>query len=274
MDRERITITMDPVLLKRVDSLVGSSEARNRSDAVERLLKKSIGSSVDTAFICAGGKGERLMPLTKDVPKPMIRVNGKPMLEHIVRWLHANGLENFIFGIGYKGEAIRDYFKDGGKWGISAKYSEEKSPMGDAGCITLAKDSLTSTFVVANGDILTNFDLRSMVDAHMANKATITVALKTAPDPSRFGVAELDGQRITGFVEKPAPGTEPTNLINAGVYVMEPSVFEYIRTTPYGIGPQLIPQVVEDGKVFGYPFSGPWIDIGVAESLEKAKEIW
>ncbi len=265
---------MDPSLLKRVDSLVGSSEARNRSDAVERLLKQCIGSSVDTAFICAGGKGERLMPLTKDVPKPMIKVNGKPMLEHIVRWLHANGLGNFIFGIGYKGEAIRDYFRDGSKLGIGVKYSDEKTPMGDAGCIALVKGQLTSTFVVANGDILTNFDLRPMVDAHIANKATITVALKSVPDTSKFGVAELDGQKITSFVEKPAPGTAPTNLINAGVYIMEPSVFEYIRSTPYSIARQLIPELVGEGRVYGYPFSGPWIDIGAVESLEKAEAIW
>jgi NDP-sugar pyrophosphorylase family protein len=273
MDRERVTITLDPDLLKRVDSLVDGVAARNRSDAIEQMMRKCMGSSVNTAFICAGGKGERLMPLTKDVPKPMVRVNNKPILEHVARWLKGNGVNDFVFGLGYKAEAIKDYFKDGSKLGVKIHYSEEREPLGDAGCISLAKDRLTNTFIVANGDILTNFDVRSMIDTHIANKATITVALKSVPDPSRFGVAELDGQKITGFVEKPGPGKAPTNLINAGVYVMEPKVFEFIKGQ-CGIARQLIPRVLEDGGVYGYPFSGPWIDIGVMDSLEKAREIW
>jgi mannose-1-phosphate guanylyltransferase len=274
--KERVTITLPMGLLKQVDDSVDGKEIRNRSHAIEQLVYKALSfSEVKTAVILAGGKGTRLRPFTEDTPKPMLMINGKPIVEHTVKWLRDNGFEKIVFAVGYRKEKVEDYFGNGKDFGVSIVYSEEdeSNPMGTAGALLNAREHMDSIFLVINGDILSNFNLRAMVEFHQEHSGILTVALKSMRDPSKYGVADLDGQKIVNFVEKPPREEAPTNLVNAGIYVANSDIFNYIEV-PSWMEFDVIPKLVDEGKVYGYPFSGPWIDIEVKESLEKAKEIW
>jgi NDP-sugar pyrophosphorylase family protein len=273
MDKERVTITLPPKLLGKIDEMVDGETVRNRSHAVELLVSRSLGrEGVDTAFVLAGGEGTRLRPITNDIPKQLVPVNGKPIGEHIVEWLARNGIKRVILGVGYKKDKIRDYFGSGSRWRVSIEYSEEDKPMGTGGCLLLARDRLRSTFVMMNGDILTSFDLREMIEFHRNSNALVTIALKGVEDPARFGVADLHGPRVARFIEKPGKGEAPTNLINAGVYVMEPAVLDYVGQSPCSLERDVFPKIASAGKMFAFPIRGPWFDIGTLESLKDAEK--
>ena len=167
---------------------------------------------IKTAFILAGGRGTRLGSLTEEIPKPMIKVAGKPILHHMIDWFASYGVKRFVLAVHYKKESIIEYFGDGKRLAEELIYSEEKEPLGTGGPLKLAEKHLKERFIFANGDILTNFNLYDMMEHHRKNKAWLTTALKAVKDPKRFGVAELDGEKVTKFIEKPE--VPPTNFIN------------------------------------------------------------
>lgn len=271
-----ISLNIDEETLKKVDSLVGKNY-RNRSHAFEGLLGKALNShAVDTAVILCGGKGTRLRPITESVPKPMIRINGKPILEHVLDWLKSYDVSRFVFATGYKHEVIEDYFGDGEKMGVTIGYSREGEdrPLGTGGAVKKAAKRFDSAFLLANCDVLTNFNVADMVESHRRAGALVTVSLKPVREPSRFGVAEIEGSRIRRFVQKPAPGTAPSNLANAGVAVFEPDAVRMMPDRPHAFETELFPALAARGKLAGYPFTGPWVDVGVFETLEKASDIW
>ena len=185
------------------------------------------------AIIMAGGLGTRLRPLTLGLPKPMVPMGNKPMMEHVVSLLKKHGFDHILSLLYFQPESIRDYFGDGTDLGIRMEYVQEGSPLGTAGAVKNAAAHLESTFVVLNGDIFTELDLSEMIALHRANGAEATIALTPVENPTAFGVVELDQiGRVRRFVEKPPPDQVTSNLINAGIYVLEPSVLEEI---PSGI---------------------------------------
>ena len=229
--------------------------------------------AVRTAFILAGGRGTRLGELTEDIPKPMIKVAGKPILHHMIDWFSSYDVKKFVLAVHYKKEKVIEYFGDGKQLAEDLVYSEEKEPLGTGGPLKLAEGHLKSTFIFANGDILTNFNLYDMIRAHRKNKAWITTALKAVKDPKRFGVAELHGEKIVKFIEKPE--VPPTNFINAGIHIVEPEVLDYIPKGKFcSFEREIMPIITEKGKAFGYKLFGPWIDIGLPETLKLADDIW
>jgi len=229
--------------------------------------------NVDTAIILAGGRGTRLGKLTEEMPKPMLKVKGKPILQHMIEHFSSYGIKKVILAIHYKKEKIIEYFGDGKNLVEEIIYSEEKEPLGTGGPLKLAEPHLKRTFVFANGDTLFKFDLGAMIRFHKKNNAQLTIALKEVEDPRRFGVAEIDGDKIIKFIEKPE--VPPSNLINAGVYIVEPSVLKHIQKgKACSFEKEVIPKVIESGKVFGYKISGPWIDAGLPETLKLAEETW
>lgn len=271
-----VSLNLDEETLERVDSLVGK-HYRNRSHAFESLLGKALNShAVDTAVILCGGKGTRLRPITETIPKPMIQINGKPILEHVLEWLKSYDISRFVFATGYKHEAIEDYFGDGGKLGVTIGYSreDEKTPLGTGGALKKAAGRIDQTFLLANCDVLTNFNVADMIESHRRAGALVTVSLKPVKEPSRFGVADLEGTRIKRFVQKPAPGTAPSNLANAGVAVFEPEAVRMMPDRPHAFETELFQTLAARGKLAGYPFTGPWVDVGVHDTLEKASDIW
>ncbi len=273
--KERVTLTLDTDLLKEVDRRVDGFKIKNRSHAIELLLMQSLGSNVPkTAIILAGGRGVRLQPITHELPKPLLPLHDKPLLQHIIELFRKYSIKNIIISIGYKGDKIRDAFGNGSKFGVNISYVEEEKPLGTAGPIKLARGFLNETFIACNADELKDIDLIDMFLAHKENRAAATIALTTVEDPSSYGVARLQGNRILEFVEKPKREKAPSNLINAGLYIMEPEVTGYIPDGFAMLEKDVFPKLAEEGKLYGYPFSGQWFDTGTLDRYEKAIKEW
>jgi mannose-1-phosphate guanylyltransferase len=273
--KDRVTLTLDRDILRIVDDRIDGTQIKNRSHAIELLLRQSLKSNVPiTAVILAGGKGTRLKPLTDKAPKSLVEVNGLPIIQYNIDLCRKHGIKNIILSVGYMREQIMKYYGDGSKFGVNITYIEEKEPLGTAGPLRLLKGKLTETFVVMNGDELKDVNLLKMYQAHIENNAKATVALTTIDDPSMFGVVLMDGQRIVRFVEKPKKEDAPSKLINAGIYILEPEVLKYI---PEGYAMwelDVFPKLAKEGQLYGYPFSGQWFDTGTIEKLQFAAKQW
>lgn len=217
------------------------------------------------AVIMAGGQGTRLRPLTSSVPKPMLPVLNKPIMEHIVELVAGYGFNELYATLQFLPTNITNYFADGSEWGVKLDYALEKTPLGTAGSVKNCSASLNETFVVISGDALTDIDLNKAVEFHRANQAMVTLVLVRVANPLEFGivVTEPDG-RIERFLEKPNWGQVFSDTINTGIYVLEPSIFDYIPDDrPYDFSQELYPLLLEKGfPLFGYVAEGYWCDVG------------
>jgi len=273
--KERVTLTIEQTILESVDKQVDGFKIKNRSHAVELLLMKAMDQSrPKIAFILAGGKGTRLRPITNEIPKPMVPLHDKPILQHALDLFKKYGITEIVISLGYKGEKIKEYFGNGTRFGVNITYVEETEPLGTAGPLNIARQYLTDTFVMCNADELKNVDLNEMYLFHKENGAMATLALTTVSDPSQYGVAKLMGSKILEFIEKPAAGTAPSNLINAGLYILEPAVLDIVPKGTSSIERDVFPKIATDGKLFGFPFSGQWFDTGTLERYEEAMAKW
>jgi len=217
------------------------------------------------AVILVGGPGTRLQPLTFIVPKSLVPVLNRPVMEHMIAYLKQFGVEDIILTLSYLPDAIRSHFGDGSDFGVRLTYCLEKEPLGTAGAVKNAASYLDGTFIVLNGDIFTEMDLAEMYAFHRKNKARATIALTWVDNPNAFGVVETDNQyKVQRFIEKPAPGTATTNWINAGTYILEPEALDYIPANRhYMFEKGLFPRLLDAGEpVFGYTYRGYWLDMG------------
>ncbi len=273
--KERVTLTLDSEILKEVDRRVDGFKIKNRSHAIELFLMQALGnSSPKVAIILAGGRGTRLAPITHELPKPLVPLHDKPLIQHILELLRKYNVKNIVIAIGYKGDKIKEHFGNGKRLGLNISYVEEDKPLGTAGPIKLARSFLNETFIACNADELKDIDLSDMYLSHKENKASATIALTTVEDPSAYGVAKLQGNKIQEFVEKPKKEKAPSNLINAGLYILEPEVIDYIPDGFAMLEKDVFPKLAQEGKLFGYPFSGQWFDTGTLERYEKAIKEW
>ena len=226
------------------------------------------------AVVLVGGFGTRLRPLTNTVPKPMLPVGHRPMIARLVDRLARGGVTEVVLALGFRPEPFIEAFPDGRCGDVKLAYAVEPEPLDTAGAIRFAAESagIDDTFVVANGDVLTDLDVGALVAAHRRFGAEATLHLIGVEDPSAFGVVDVDDDgRISAFVEKPAPGTEPSNLINAGTYVFEPSVLERIApATKVSVERDTFQRLVADGTLFGFPTDDYWIDAGRPELYRAA----
>ena len=221
-----------------------------------------------TAVILVGGPGTRLQPLTDAVPKSMVPVLNRPVMEHTIAYLKQFGVEDIVLTLSYLPDAIRDYFGDGQRFGVRIAYCLEEEPLGTAGAVKNAEAHLKSTFIVLNGDVFTDLDLAGMLAFHRQNKAAATISLSWVEDTSAFGVVETDnGQRVKSFIEKPPRAEATTNWINAGTYILDPAVLEHIPAgRHYMFEKGLFPGLLSLGApVYGYPYRGYWLDMGTLE---------
>jgi len=272
--KERVTLTIDTTVLKQVDDSVDGHKIKNRSHAVELLVIKAMGANKPRkAFILAGGKGTRLLPITKELPKPLIPLHDRPLLEHVIELFKKHDVLDIIISVGYKAQKIKDYFGDGRRFGVRIQYVEESEPLGTGGPLRLAKDLLTETFVMCNADELKEIDLFDMFSFHKEQGSFATIALTTVENPCDYGVARMNGAQIQEFVEKPKDASFG-NLINAGLYILEPEIISMIGEGFFSLERQVFPKLAIDGKLFGYPFSGQWFDTGTLERYEKAINEW
>jgi len=230
------------------------------------------------AVVLVGGFGTRLYPLTHQVPKPMLPIGHVPMIERLIQRLARGGVTHVVLALGFKPEPFIEAFPDGRCGEVELSYAVEPEPLDTGGAIRFAADAagIETTFVVANGDVMTDLDVGALVDVHRSAGAAATIHLIGVADPSAFGVVDLvDAERgvgrISKFVEKPPPGTEPSNLINAGTYVFEPEVLELI---PGGqrvsIERDTFPRLVQGGSMCGMATDDYWIDAGVPDLYRAA----
>ncbi|MBI2653211.1 nucleotidyltransferase family protein [Candidatus Woesearchaeota archaeon] len=271
--KERITITLDKNLINQIDKRIDGIDIKNRSQEVEFLLAEALGTHIPSkAVLLVGGRGTRLRPLTDKTPKALLEVQGKTITEHLFDLLKKYGIRECILCTGYLKDKIKEHFGDGSKFGMSITYVEEDEPLGTAGPLKLAKKYLNDSFIVSNGDELKNINIPRMFRLHKRKNALSTIALTTVDDPSHYGVARLDGSRIVEFVEKPS--SPPSNLINAGFYILEPEV---IDTIPHGFAmleKDVFPKLAQLGRLRGFPFAGQWFDIGNIERYKIAEKRW
>ena len=273
--KQRISVTIAQSILKQVDLLVDSKKIKNRSHAIELLLSQSLApQGLKIGLILAGGQGTRLRPITHEIPKPLIPVQGKPVILHNVEMMKRYGIKKIVLALGYKADKIKKALGNGSEYGVEFIYVEEKEPLGTAGPLLLAKEYLKDTFVVANCDELKDINLGDMYKAHKENNGIVTIALTTVEDPSNYGVARLQGTRIQEFIEKPNKETSPSKLINAGCYILEPSVIDTIPKGFCMLEKHVFPKLAEAGKVFGYPFTGQWLNTGTLDEYEHAIKGW
>ena len=222
------------------------------------------------AVVLVGGFGTRLRPLTLTVPKNLVPVAGVPLIERVVAQLAAHGVDRVVLSMGYRPDSFFAAFPSNTAAGVPLAYVVEPEPLDTAGAIRFAaKDAgVRDTFVVANGDVLTDLDITALVDSHRFTGAEATIALTPVDDPSRFGVVTTDAQgRVTDFIEKPDPGKAPTNLINAGTYVLEPSVLGRIPADrKVSVEREVFPAMVGEGRLYAMASDSYWLDVGMPDS--------
>ena len=275
MKRTSLEITLRDDLIQRMDQMIDGTGIKDYSEAVEILISKSLNArDVKTAFILVGGKGTRMRPITYEIPKSLIPIQGQPLLEHLIDLLRKYEIRDLILSIGHMGDRIKEYFGNGSKFGVKIRYVEEKTELGTAGPLLLAKDLLKDNFLMFNGDVLADIDLYDFITFHRENGGVASVALTPVDDPSGFGVAKLKGNKIFEFIEKPKKGTEPSNLINAGVYICRPEILDYIPEGRAMIETDVFPKLAEEGKLYGFKFEKQWFDTGTHEAYERAIHEW
>ncbi|EAJ6177339.1 CBS domain-containing protein [Campylobacter lari] len=219
-------------------------------------------------ILMAGGLGTRLKELTKNTPKPMLKVGNKPILETIISKFNAQNFENFIFCVNYKKHMIKNHFKNGEKFGVNIKYICENKKLGTAGALSLIKQDLKDSFIVMNADILTELDFNKLLKAHKKSKALMSVVLREYNHQIPFGVVELKNKNIVKITEKPMQKF----LISAGIYVCEPCVLNLLKENEYLDMPNLIELIMQKGKVNSYMLDDYWIDIGRMDEFLKANK--
>lgn len=220
------------------------------------------------AIVLVGGEGTRLRPLTYGTPKPMVPIMNVPFLARTLERLYAAGIRDVILPAGYMPQAIMDYFGDGSQLGMKVTYVIEEELLGTAGALKNVQEHITGPFFVLNGDVLTSLDLQGMLRFHQEKGGLGVLHLIHVDDPSAFGcvVHGPDG-RITQFVEKPPKGTEPTNEINAGTYLLEREVLDLIPSgRPVSIERETFPKILAEGHaLYAYTTDDYWIDLGRPE---------
>jgi len=226
------------------------------------------------AVILVGGFGTRLRPLTLSVPKPLLPVGNVPIVERIIASLERAGVTRAVLALGFKPEPFIAAFPDGRCGGVALDYAVEPEPLDTAGAIAFAARHacISSTFVVANGDILTSLDVSRIVEFHRASGAEGTLHLVPVDDPSQFGVVETDASvRVLRFVEKPAPGESISRNVNAGTYVLEPSVIDRVPVgAKVSIERVIFPAMVESASLYALATDDAWVDTGRPETFLSA----
>lgn len=221
----------------------------------------------NTMVIMAGGRGTRMHRHTEDCPKPMLRIAGKPMLEHIILQAKGEGFEDFIISVHYLSHIIEEHFLDGRHLDVRIRYLRESSPLGTAGALSLLESAPEQPLIITNGDVMTDIRYGELLDFHERQTADATMAVRLHEWENPFGVVNMNGLRITGFQEKPISRSH----INAGVYVLSRTVLDLLARDEQCDMPALFEKAMLGGfQTIAYPMHEPWLDVGKPEDLEIA----
>lgn len=236
---------------------------------VDIIFRRDLGRVTQDSplvVIMAGGKGERLRPITEQIPKPMIPLGGRPILETIIQRFKTQGFSRFALCVNYRAEVIREHFGDGEAFGVEIDYVEEPKRLGTAGALSLLRTRPDSPIIVTNGDVLTTMDYRKLLEFHYMHAAWATMCLNIFKYQLPYGAVEVDGHRILKVTEKPVQQF----FINAGVYAISPAAFDLVPADTYFDMTTLFERIGEDYRA-AYPLHEYWLDIGQKPDLERAQ---
>ncbi|MEO5362695.1 MAG: nucleotidyltransferase family protein [Magnetococcus sp. DMHC-8] len=226
-------------------------------------------SKENWVVLMAGGLGSRLGSLTRECPKPLLRVGPKPILELILESFIEYGFQQFYLSVNYKKQMIQDHFGDGSAWGARIRYLEETERMGTAGSLSLLPERPAHPFFVMNGDLLTRIHFQHILDFHQKHQAQATLCVRRLEQTIPFGVVEMDQHRLTGIEEKPTH----YYFVNAGIYVLEPSLLPLIPANRYLDMPDLFRMAIAQGHLTSaFPFLDYWVDIGHMGDYDRARQ--
>jgi mannose-1-phosphate guanylyltransferase len=220
------------------------------------------------ALFLAGGLGTRLRPLTDNLPKPMALVGNRPWLEHLLLHYKAQGINEFVIAVKHYRELIESHLGDGSRYGVSIDYAVEKQLLGTAGAIKNAEHLLGDRFLVVNADIIHLVDLASALKFHVGHGGAVTICLTEVEDPTHYGVVEQSSSgEIHRFIEKPKIEDAPSNLVNAGIYIMERRALDFVAPGKVvSIEKETFPLLIDNGSgVYGHPIAGYWMDMGTMD---------
>jgi len=262
-------MTLDPALMHKIDLLVDGARFTNRSETAEFLLKLGIDQlrPERTALILCGGLETRVRPSPFSTPKPLLPIGYQPLLEYQIEYLKRYEFDRIILAIGYLQEQIVRYL-DEHKLGVQLRYRFEKEPLDTGGAIKNAEALIESDFLALNGDVIfAGLDLDKLFYAHKKANAAATVVLAESANPGRFGAVELDANNnVISFVEKPQTQTVEKSWVNAGVYVIQPSVFTKIPKEKHtSLELDVFPKLMRERTIIGYKHDGYWADVGTPE---------
>jgi NDP-sugar pyrophosphorylase family protein len=222
------------------------------------------------AVIQSGGRGTRLRPYTMILPKPLMPVGSKPVLELLLKWLRRNSIRDVYITTGYLGNLIRGVCGDGSQWDLDIRYTQEQEPLGTIGPLSLLREELDSTFVVINGDVLTDLNLAAFVACHRKHSSALTIATATRTIRMDFGIIEDSEGTVIHFMEKPSL----THVVSMGIYCIEPDVLEHIpEGVPFGFDDLMSCMLLLGLPVRIFPHRGFWLDIGRVEDFQKAQDL-
>lgn len=244
MSKKRVSLTLDNVLVDRIDS-EAEYRSMNRSQMVEEIIQNYVREQeIDTAAVFCGGEAYN----------PLKNVDGKPLMCHVFDMLASKGIQRIILLAGSNSENLENHF--GKEWrGLRLKYVSDSADKGTATALKEIKDGVGKTFFAINGDVIADIDLRDMLQVHRDENKTASMALTTVQDPTNYGVVNMKGRTIQGFDEKPDPGEEPTRLINAGAYIFEPEIFSQLQE---GGLHKTFEELSRKKDLTGYIYGGDW----------------
>lgn len=231
-------------------------------DLVEYTAKENI------IFINAGGKGQRLLPLTENCPKPLLLVGNKPIMENIILNFSSAGFKNFVLSVNYMAEKVIEYFGDGSRWDVHIEYIHEDKPLGTAGAIANINGRSKLPVLVCNGDLLTNVDYLGLLDFHEKSNSIATICVREYDFQIPYGVVNIENQKLLSIVEKPIQ----KYFISAGIYVLAPEAINLIPQNEFFDMPTLLKDIISKGQeIAAFPIHEFWLDIGKHSDFEKAQ---
>lgn len=276
MARKRLTITLDDNILRQIDREIDGSKIRNRSHAIEYLLSQGFSPKIKKAFVLCGGQGVKMRPFTYEMPKAMLPIHGRPILEYIIDQLRENNIRDIIVLVGDLGEKIKNHFGNGSKFGVKITYLEEEKKEGTAAPLRLAKNLLSdSPFLLIYGDVLADINLSDFIDFHLSHGGLASIALTSTPEPREYGVVRLHGDKVVDFTEKPHRQRTLSHVVFSGVQILDPKVFDYVPKRGFSmLEEDVFPKLASEGKLDGYLFEGQWFDIGTPRIYGRAVRMW
>ena len=265
-------------LILRVDSLIDGTRIRNRSHALEYIVSKYFKPKIHKALILAGGEGVKMRPFTYELPKTMLPVKGRPILEHILDLLRSHDIRELFVALpsGSQGDKVKDHFGDGSKFGVKINYIIESRKMGTGGSLKNAISQIgTDPFILIYSDVLAELDLGDLIEFHLEASPVLTVALTSVEDPTDYGVVRLHGDNIVEYKEKPRKSLSMSHLVSAGVYIVDHKILDFIPDKSVSsLEEDIVPKLIKNKKIKGYLFEGQWFDVGTPEIYQRAIKEW